>query len=88
MALDFGHDTRLRAVMILSEEQRKGVPRDLFALAGRRLEYGLSLAGEGEGRHVTQERMAELSGQIHEVGHDLMVIADAIAAMAQAAEQI
>lgn len=82
LALDFPCNSRLRVSMNLSEEERTRLPRDLFALAGRRLECGGDRAGEGQGSKVTRERMADLSGELHGVGQDLMVIADALAALA------
>ena len=87
LALDFTHKNRLRGVMTLSEEERKELPRKLFALAGRRLAYGTGRAGEGEGWNGSAERMAELSGQLHEVGEDMGVIADAIAVIVQGGAQ-
>ena len=69
--------------MILSEEERAELPRELFALAGRRLEYGMGKAMEGEGRDVPPSRMSDLGARLHEVGQDLKVIADAIAVLAQ-----
>lgn len=72
--------------MNLSDEERTRLPRDLFALAGRRLEYGSDRAGEGQGANVACERLAGLSGELHDVGQDLMVIADAIAALTVARE--
>jgi len=73
--------------MILSKEERAELPRELFALATRRLEYALGKAGEGEARHVTLGRMADLSARLHETGQDLKVIADAIAVLAQYEER-
>lgn len=72
-----------RVGMILNEEERAGLPRELFALAGRRLEYGSGKAIEGEARDVPDDRVSELSARLHEVGQDIKVIADAIAALAR-----
>jgi hypothetical protein len=83
LALDFAHSSPLRVVMILSEEDRAELPRELFALAGRRLEYGIGKAMEGEGRNAAHGRRAQLSARLHEVGQDLKVIADAIAVLAE-----
>lgn len=72
--------------MNLSDEERTRLPRDLFALASRRLEHGTAVAGEGQGSRVTGARMESLSGELHDVGQDLLVIADAIAALTVARE--
>ena len=87
LPLDLCAGSRLGAVMILSDEERAELPRELFALAGRRLEYGTIKAMEGEGCDVAPGRMADLSARLHEVGQDLRVIADAIAVLAEARAQ-
>jgi len=62
----------LGAVMILSDEERAQLPRELFALAGRRFEYGTIKAMEGEGRGAMSH--GALSARLHELGQDLRVI--------------
>ena len=69
--------------MRLSDEERIELPRELFALAARRLEYGADAAMEGAGRNVEPERLSALSTKLHDVGLDVAVIADAIAALAE-----
>jgi len=68
--------------MLLSEEERAELPRELFALACRRLEWAIDAALEGQGRDLPREQISELSARLHDVGRDLLVIADAIAVIA------
>jgi hypothetical protein len=85
LALDLDRGSTLAVGMTLDEEERRELPRALFALAGRRLEYAVGKAMEGEGRNMASQRMTEISASLHEVGQDLQVIADAVAVLAQQA---
>lgn len=69
--------------MTLSDEECAELPRELFAMAARRLEHGSELAMEGQGRHPDPERPQALCAQLHDIGKDITVIADAIAVLVQ-----
>lgn len=68
--------------MILSEEERAELPRELFALVCRRLELASEAAMEGQRAGRTPQQIAGLSARLHDAGRDLMVIADVIAVIA------
>lgn len=82
LALDLCVGSPLGVIMIVNEEERAELPRELFALACRRLEYAIDAALEGQGRDLPREQISELSTRLHDVGRDLLVIADAIAVIA------
>ncbi len=56
-------------------------------MAARRLEHGALCADEGGARDVTPKRTSDLSGQLHDVGQDLKVIAVAIAVLVEGIAQ-
>lgn len=50
-------------------------------MAGRKLEHAVSTAGAGEKRNLPAQLQLDLAGKLHGCGQDMMVIADAIAAL-------
>lgn len=68
--------------MDIDPDARHDLPRRLFALAGRRLGHAVDAAGQGEAAGLDREVMGSLAGDLHDCGQDLLVLADAIAAMA------
>lgn len=81
--LDFGIDLSLAGAMTLDDDEIGELPRRLFAMAGRRLEYAVATAGAGEAHGCAAQRQRDLAGELHDCGQDIMVIADAIAALAR-----
>jgi hypothetical protein len=67
--------------MTLDDDEIRDLPRRLFALAGRSLQRAAAIAGEGEANGLAAPRQRELAGELHGCGQDIMVIADAIAAL-------
>lgn len=83
--LDFGANLSPSGTMTLDEDEIGELPRRLFAMAGRSLERAATSAGVGEASDLAAARRRELAGELHGCGLDIMVIADAIAAIAQEA---
>ena len=67
--------------MTLDDDEIAEMPRRLFAMAGRTLERAVATAGSGEARGLSTQRQRDLAGELYGCGQDLMVIADAIAAL-------
>ncbi|WP_421849196.1 hypothetical protein [Novosphingobium sp.] len=67
--------------MTLDDDEIADLPRRLFAMAGRRLECAVATAGAGEARNLAAQRQQDIAGELYGCGQDLMVIADAIAAL-------
>lgn len=76
-------DLPLSGAMTLDEDEIGALPHRLFAMAGRSLERAMTHAGAGETKVLSAQHRRELAGELHGCGQDLMVIADAIAAIAQ-----
>ncbi|WP_374527122.1 hypothetical protein [Novosphingobium sp.] len=70
--------------MILDDEDLAQIPHRLFAMAGRRLEGSVRIAGTGESREQGQQALQALAGELYDCGQDLMTIADAIVAVTMA----
>ena len=68
--------------MTLDDDEIGDLPRRLFALAGRCLERAAATASAGEARTVAAQHQREVAGELHSCGQDIMVIADAVAALA------
>lgn len=68
--------------MTLDDDEIGELPRRMFAMAGRRLERAVATAGAGEARNLAAQRQQDLAGELYGCGQDLMLIADAIAALA------
>lgn len=68
--------------MNIDPDDRQDLPRRLFALAGRRLEHAVDTAGQGEAAGLGHEALANLAGDLHDCGQDLLILADAIAVLA------
>ena len=81
--LDFGTELSLACAMMLDDDEIGELPRRLFAMAGRRLERVVATAGAGEASGLAAQRQYDLAGELHGCGQDIMVIADAIAALAR-----
>lgn len=79
--LDFMSDLSLSAAMTLDEDEIGDLPHRLFAMAGRSLERATAQAGAGEAKVLSPLQRRDLAGELHCCGQDLMVIADAIAAI-------
>ncbi len=80
--LDFGIALSLAGAMTLDDDEIAELPQRLFAMAGRNLERAAAIAGGGEANGLAGPRQRELAGELHGCGQDIMVIADAIAALA------
>ncbi len=69
--------------MRLDDDEITELPRRLFAMAGRRIDEAGSAAVAGEARGLAGTRQRDLAGSLHACGQDIIVIADAIAALAR-----
>lgn len=87
LRLDFAANLPLPVSMDIDAEERLDLPRRLFAMVGRRLELATGCAGRGEAAGLGREAITDLAANIYDCGQDLLVLADAIAVIAQEAAE-
>jgi hypothetical protein len=69
-----------------SGDEEPELLREIFVMAIRRLEHGLEAAMAGSAVQTSDDRIGQLSNVLHDVGQDLLVIANVAAELHRSAD--